>query len=231
MNMLARFFAWLRRPFGGAENDPVDRIHAHLETLRIRRLTYQDQRYELDERIGKQEKQRNAFERQLRKLVEQDKHRTREALELGRDLDTLKETITDLIARSGNRRKLESLLRRVVSAGEELTAFLPQQPDMASELEENLRELVEKMGAEPAQALGRMLAFLEAKLDSFRRVPVRLDTLGEGEEQPQSLQNFVAEKEQRQRAEIEAEEVSLDVPDQESRPPAEIEPPRPEEHE
>ena len=227
--MLARFFAWLRHPFGGAGNDPVDRIHGHLETLRIRRLTYQDQRHELDERIGSHEKQRSAFERQLRKLVEQDKHRTREAIELGRDLDTLKETITDLIARSGNRRKLENLLRRVVNAGEELMAFLPQQPDMAGELEENLRELAEKMGAEPAQALGRMLAFLETKLDEFHVVPVRLDPLTESEEQPQSLQDFVAEKEQRQRAEIEAEEVSLDVPDQQS--PAEIEPSRPEEQE
>jgi len=229
MNAMARFFGWLRRLFGGGKDDVADKINGHLETLRIRRLTYQDQRHELDERISKLERQRETSQRRLRELVDQDKHRGREARQLGQDLDTLKETIADLIARSGNRRASEDLLRRVVSAGEELMAFLPQQPDMAAELEQNLAELVARMGAEPAQALGRLLTFLETKLEDVGDVPVRHETDAQREDS-ESLREMVAEKDQRQRAEIEAEEVAVDVPQVELRLPAETEPSRPEEH-
>lgn len=211
MNTAIGFFAWLKQLFSGGSRRLTRKIERHLETLRIRRLTYEDQRREIKHQIERQETRKSTLAQSLRQLVEQDKQQTYEARSVGQDLDALKETLADLIARSENRRNLENQLRRVVSAGEELKAFLPQQPDIAVELESILADSVRQMQAENTEALGRLLTFLEQKLVEIGKDLVRHETVEEREQMPESLRALIAEKEQRQRAEIEHEELPTDM--------------------
>ena len=207
MAIVQDFLNWIRSLLGGDKTTGL--IDKHLEVLEGRRLGYEDRRKEMEADLSAKEKAKEDLLVAIRALVEAGKGETAEATRLGHDCDTMEEVVTDLQARVDNRRSLEALLRRVISAGQEMRDFLPQQPDLAPELESNLGQLVQQAQAENAEALGRLLSFLEEKVEILNKTVVA-DRPKQRVKTPNSLQRTREQVEERNRLELEDADSGLE---------------------
>lgn len=212
MAIVQDLLAWIRSLLGGDKT--ISLIEKHLGALEDRRRGYEDRRKEMEGDLTEKEAIKEGLLASIAALVGEGKGDNAEATRLGHDCDTLEEVLSDLQARVGNRRSLETLLRRVISAGEEMRDFLPQQPDLAPELESNLAQLVQQAQAENAEALGRLLAFLEEKVQLLGDTGVG-DRSAQKSKAPNSLQRAQEREEERNRLELDDADSGLDLDSEE----------------
>ena len=213
MAIVQDILAWIHSLLGGDKT--ISLIEKHLAALEDRRQGYEDRRKEMEGDVSAKTVTKQELDVALTELVEQGKSETPEATRLGHDYDALEEALTDLQARVGNRRSLERLLRRVISAGEELRDLLPQQRDLASVLEESLADLVKKAKVEDAEELGRLLSFLEQKVLDLGGTLVA-DRPAEQVKAPNSLRKKQEQQEERNRMELDDADAGLEVVSDES---------------